>query len=138
RETIPSTGREYDDRPRDSASQAEEGTTRAVGVAKDVGTVRGAACALGLLLSRRSFAAGRACGPRGGARLRSACADRSRRALRLARVRACGETLRRASDHRSGGNARRRVARDVARRGRARLRKSLPPPYGSARTHSTA
>ena len=65
--------------------------------------------------------------------LRGARAHRPRRRLRLARVRARGEGVRRAPDHRRGGHARRRRARHAARRVAARLREPLPPAHRRAR-----
>ena len=79
------------------------------------GRVRRAALPLGVLVPRRRVATGRARRAGGRARVRGARAHRPRRRLRLARVRARGEGVRRAADHRRGGHARRRRARDAAR-----------------------
>src|SRR5690242_16122159 len=97
--------------------------------------VRRAARALGVLVPRRRVAAGGAGGDGGRARLRGARAHRPRRRLRIARVRACGEALRRAPDHRRGDHARQRRTRDAARRKRVRLREPVPPAHRGACRH---
>ncbi len=99
------------------------------------GDVRRAPRAFGLFLPGRRLASGGGGAAGGRARLRGPSAHRPRRGLRLARVRPRGEDLRRARDHRGGGDARRRRARHPARRGRARLREPLPPADRGARGH---
>jgi hypothetical protein len=100
--------------------------------------VRRAARALGVLVPRRRVAAGRSSRCRRGARLPGAGADRPRRRLRLARVRAQREALRRSPDHRRRGHARRPLARDAARRDAAGLLQPLPPAHRCARAHAAA
>ena len=90
------------------------------------GRVRRAALSFRVLLPRRRVPARGARGARGRARLRGARAHRPRRPLRLARVRARGEGVRGAADHRRRGDARRRLARHLARRVPPRLREPLP------------
>ena len=96
--------------------------------------IRRAPCAFCVFLPRRSLAARGAGRSRGGARLRGACAHRPRRRLRLARVRARGEGVRRAADHGRRGDARRRLPRDAARRVAARVREPLPAAHRRARS----
>ena len=83
--------------------------------------LRGAALPLGVLVSGRRVAAGRARGACSRARIRGARAHGPRRPLRLARVRACGEALRRAPDHRRRGHAQRRRLDGAAHERRCRL-----------------
>ena len=73
----------------------------------------------------------------GRARLRGARAHRPRRRLRLARVRARGEALRRPRDHRRRGHARTAAcARDACSSRRAGLREPLPAAHRRARAHA--
>ena len=57
--------------------------------------------------------------------------DRSRRGLRLARVRPCRQGARSQADHRRRGDARRRLARHASRRVGAGVREPLPAAHGS-------
>src|SRR6266540_840020 len=95
RTTIPSIAPEYDGRAtaRVSPSNAEEGAARSWDAAAGDNAVRGAARALVILVPRRSVAAGGARRPRGRARAHGNRAHRSRRRLRLARVRARRQAL---------------------------------------------
>src|SRR2546423_7658181 len=113
--TTPSIAAEYDDRApaRVSTPNAQEGAlsagrqslgARARGTRKartrSQGSVRRAPCALVVLVPRRRLAARGTRRAGGRARLSGARADRPRRRLRLARVCARGEALRRPPDHR--------------------------------------
>src|SRR4249919_2015983 len=94
--------------------------------------VRRAPLPLCILVSRRRVAAGGACRAGCGARVRSARAHGSRRRVRLARVRARGEVVRRAADHGRGSHPRPRCSPHAPRREQARVREPLPPPHRSA------
>ena len=67
---------------------------------------------------------------------RGARAHRPRRRLRLARVRARRQALRRPADHRRGADARRPLARHAPRRDAAGLREPLPAAHRRARGHT--
>jgi hypothetical protein len=87
---------------------------------------------LRLLVPRRRLAARGARGPGGRAWLRGAGAHRPRRGLRVARVRARREGVRRPADHRGGGHFGRRFARHTAGREPARVLEPLPAPDGGS------
>ena len=99
--------------------------------------LRRAPLPFGVLVPRRRVAAGGARRARGRARVRGARAHRPRRALRLARVRARGEVLRRPADHGSGGHARQRRPRDACssetRQGYANLCRLLTEAHAGTR-----